>query len=204
MRKSTVVLCFLVAVSVPVLAGNAGLSADAIVSEIEKAQNVERIDQINPDKVSDPLLAELGEAVMDQAIPNQRQHELMDQMMGGEDSPSLQAMHRAMGYTYLASGGAKPWRSGWGIIGPGNRGPWMMGGWNSLGGHLMAASPLVWVLIVVLVVVIVVLASLLATRGGRGMGSRRPSNDLREILSQRYARGDFSRNEYQQMLKDLE
>jgi hypothetical protein len=57
-------------------------------------ENMRVVRQIGPDRARDTLLEELGDALMDDAVPNERQHEFMDQMMGGEGSPSLGAWRR--------------------------------------------------------------------------------------------------------------
>jgi len=76
-----------------------------ILEEIRAKQGLGPDEAIDPRKVSNKELEELGEAVMSVMIPDAQQHELMDQMMGGEGSRSLARMHRRMGYNYLAGGG---------------------------------------------------------------------------------------------------
>jgi hypothetical protein len=107
-------------------------------------QNVQRVEQIDPDRVSDAQLAELGEAVMDVQLPNERQHASMDEMMGGEGSQSLEAMHRSMGYSYLSAGGESGWAHG-----------------------MMSAGPGVWILVVLIASAAVVLSIVLATCSNR-------------------------------------
>ena len=77
-------------------------SIDNILLDIRKKQELNSTDKINPDKVSQVVLEELGDAVMEKMIGNHDRHERMDQMMGGEGSPNLTAMHQRIGYNYLA------------------------------------------------------------------------------------------------------
>lgn len=169
-RNMLLIVVLAVVLVLPVVAQEHGRSIQVILEEIKHAQNVQRVEQIDPDEVSDAQLAELGEAVMDVRVPNERQHAFMDEMMGGEGSKSLEAMHRSMGYSYLSAGGESGWgmmdtgRTGWGMMGP-----WMMSGYRGFGwGHgMMSAGPGVWILVVLLASVVVVLAIVLATRSNR-------------------------------------
>ena len=169
--RNTVLIIALAAIfALPVVAQEHGRSIQAILAEIKQEQSVQRVEQIDPDKVSDVQLAELGEAVMDVQFPNERQHAFMDEMMGGEGSQSLEAMHRSMGYSYLSAGGESGWgmmdtgRTGWGMMGP-----WMMRGYRgfSWSRGVMSAGPGVWILVVLLASAVVVLAIVLATRSNR-------------------------------------
>jgi uncharacterized membrane protein len=112
MRRSVrieIAALVLIVAAVPLAVAQAGTSIKAIVSQIEQQQNVKTIDKVDPNRVSEEMLAQLGDLVMDQLVPNEREHQYMDQMMGGEGSKSLEAMHAAMGYNYLASGGRLSW-----------------------------------------------------------------------------------------------
>jgi|GEM_PF-5214280 len=93
-----------------------------VLSKIRKEQGLKEGETINPDRVSPKLLGELGDTVMDAIIGNKETHEWMDNMMGGEGSPSLESMHEWMGYRYLTG---QPL----GMMGPGY-GRGMMGGGN--------------------------------------------------------------------------
>ena len=73
-----------------------------VLKEIRKELNLDEKARIDPNKVPDQLLEELGEAVMSEQYPNERTHERMDNMMGGEGSESLKSAHRSMGYNYLS------------------------------------------------------------------------------------------------------
>ena len=169
-RNTLLIVGLAMALALPLEAQEHGRSIQAVLSEIKQEQNVQRVEQIDPDKVSDAQLAELGEAVMDVQFPNERQHAYMDEMMGGEGSRSLEAMHRSIGYSYLSGGGDSGWgmmgggRAGWGMMGP-----WMMGGYRGVGWSrgIMSAAPGVWILVVLLGAAVVVLSIVLATRGNR-------------------------------------
>jgi hypothetical protein len=169
-RNTLLIVVLALVLVLPVAAQEHGRSIQAILEEIKQAQNVQRVEQIDPDKVSDTQLAELGEAVMDVQFPNERQHAFMDEMMGGEGSRSLKAMHRYMGYSYLSAGGERGWggmsagRTGWGMMGP-----WMMRGYRGFGrGYgMMSAGPGVWILVALLASAVVVLAIVLVARSNR-------------------------------------
>ena len=107
--------------------GEHGRPLEEVLQEIREKQGLGPDDAINPRKVSDRDLEKLGESVMSIMHPNPEQHELMDQMMGGEGSVSLRRAHIKMGYNYLASqgDGNNSWfgRRGWrGMMGRGGMG----------------------------------------------------------------------------------
>jgi len=77
-------------------------SADDIVKEIMQAQNAAEKEDIDVSKISDEQFEELGDAIMDLMMPDQSQHEYMDQMMGGAGSESLKNMHIAMAKNYIS------------------------------------------------------------------------------------------------------
>ncbi len=79
-----------------------GKPLDVVLQEIRDKQGLGPDEAIDPRTVSDRDLEELGEAVMSIAHPDPRQHEFMDNMMGGEGSRRLARIHRRMGYNYLA------------------------------------------------------------------------------------------------------
>jgi hypothetical protein len=83
-------------------ADNHGKPLEAVLQEIREKQDLEPDESINPRTVSDTDLEELGEAVMSVMHPDPKQHEFMDNMMGGEGSRRLARMHRRIGYNYLA------------------------------------------------------------------------------------------------------
>jgi hypothetical protein len=96
-----------------------GKPLEVVLQEIREKYGIGPNEAINPRKLSDAELEEVGEAVMSIMYPDPRQHEIMDDMMGGEGSRSLARMHRRMGYNYLSG-------NGYWMMGGGRRG--MMGG----------------------------------------------------------------------------
>jgi hypothetical protein len=85
--------------------GQHGKPLDTVFQEIREKQGLEPGEEINPRKVSNGDLEELGEVVMGSMVPDPEQHETMDNMMGGEGSRRLARMHRRMGYNYLRGRG---------------------------------------------------------------------------------------------------
>ena len=68
-------------------------------------------------------------------------------------------------------------------------------------------GPFPWMWIFPLIFLVIVLLFLFRPGGWPmcgGRGTREPEPTAREILDRRYARGEISREEYQQMKKDLE
>jgi hypothetical protein len=108
-------------------------SIETVLQEIRWKYGMRRDEVINPRKVSDADLEELGEAVMNVIFPDPQQHEIMDEMMGGEGSRSLARMHRRMGYNYLSG-------RGYGMMGGmigGGRGSMMRSNNHSYDGRMM-------------------------------------------------------------------
>jgi Spy/CpxP family protein refolding chaperone len=106
----------------------------SVLEDIRREQGVDENAAIDPDRVGERSLERLGEAVMSVMHPDQRQHELMDEMMGGEGSESLSYMHQRMGYRYLAG---LTERGAWGgmMSGPGMMGGYGWGGHGMMGGY---------------------------------------------------------------------
>lgn len=215
-RGGFIVIALLVT-AVP-LAASAASSAEhsrpvsEVIEEIKAAQGVVDQTEVDCQAVSDGQLEELGEAVMQAMAGSSEQHEIMDNMMGGEGSESLRAMHMAMGQRYLgcAQGtfgtmGMTPLRpSGYeGQVGSMMRGlrggdgfmmgnfygPWGMGGIGGIGMLLF------WGLVLVGVVLLVKWLA-----GLPGGNKEKPALD---ILKERYARGEINKEEFEAKKKDL-
>jgi len=189
MRKGLVVLAVLaftisgaVAAFAQSMGGQQGSqSVDQITAQIRSELKLGPNDRIDPSKVPTPLMIKLGDAVMDVMIPNQQQHEYMDQMMGGEGSASLDSMHEWLAYRYL-TGGYTANGSGYGMMGYGMMSGGMMGngngGWGMMGNPNVPYRP--------------------------GASGSTPWQSPEQIAKQRYAQGQITREQYQQILKDLQ
>lgn len=156
MRKILITILFLVFVPFGQAQahGDDKVSMDKALADVFKSQGVEEIKQVDCQKVTDEQFEQLGEVFMDVMHPDAKQHELMDQMMGGEDSQALKKAHIAMGQRYLDCSDSRWWR-GAGMMGL--SGQWgnssMMGGFSPMTGWL--GFGLGWVLMVLFLVLIV-------------------------------------------------
>jgi len=109
-----------------------GRSIADVESEIRNTLGIGPDDTIDPSKVPDQLMVELGEAVMAAHVSDEQTHEWMDDMMGGEGSESLDTAHRWMAYNYLEGGYA----GRYGMMGG------MMGGRGMMGsGYGLMGNP---------------------------------------------------------------
>jgi uncharacterized membrane protein len=189
-------------------------SVDQVIKEIRKELNLKDNDKIDPGKVPDNLLEELGDAVMSKTHPDEREHKWMDDMMGGEGSDSLKAMHRTMGYRYLDgaysgyNGRLNYDRSGFGnyMMWPGS----MMGtrrnnysNWNNrnwffknrwIGGAIMF---IIWIAILGF---IGYLAYFAVTKNTK---LKNQEESALEILKRRYAKGEINKKEFEEKKKDI-
>ena len=187
------------------LEGEHGKPLEDVLQEIRDKQGLGSDEVIDPRKVSDEELEELGEAVMGIMHPDPRQHELMDQMMGGEGSRSLKSAHISMGYNYLAGNTGDPLSGmmGRGMMG-GMMGQGMMGGYRRNPSMFFPFGGLImWVLILIIIGVVVYFI-VRTQRGvsGRNYISSRDETPL-DIAKKRYARGEISREEYETIKKNL-
>jgi putative membrane protein len=84
---------------------------------------------------------------------------------------------------------------GWQGYGYGMMGPGMMGGYG-----IMFIMPILWIVVIGLIVWAVVAA---IRRPGESDGAYGSSAPALEILKRRYARGEISKEEYEEKKKDL-
>lgn len=198
-----------------------GKPLNVILQEIRKKQGLGPDGAIDPRTFSEKDLEELGEAIMSVMHPDSKQHEFMDNMMGGEGSESLAAMHKSMGYNYLAgeegySGGMMGGMMESGIKGC-NRRDSGMTGWGRRGtmmgpgmmsrywGRGFMAFPfsgiIIWVIVLALIGTVVYMIIRIQKKTGTG---NRPVNETPlQIAQKRYARGEISRDEYKNIKQNL-
>lgn len=145
---------------------------NGVLQDIYKTQSIDTQAKVDCSKVTDDQFDKLGDAYMGVMLPNESQHQAMDNMMGGEGSASLRQAHINMGRSFLGcwsnynSGPVyMPMMGGYGkVSGNGSYGnyyaPSGMMGWSSMmGGYYdsfgWATMILVWTLLVLGIIVAV-------------------------------------------------
>lgn len=186
----------------PVLAAG---SVEEMMQDIMMGQGVSEQEQINCKEMNEDEWEKLGDAVMNEMINDDEQHELMDEMMGGEGSESLRAMNINMGQQYLGCGegmgmdGMTSFRSGLSAGRQGSLGMMnMMSGFGGtgmmgLGGGGMLAF---WALVIVVI-------GLFIAWLNRKQNSASSSKTALDILKERYARGEIDKKEFETKKRDL-
>lgn len=178
--------------------GEHDLTLKEAIEKIVKELNLKDKEAINPDKVPDELLEELGEAIMNEMHPDEREHLFMDNMMGGEGSDSLNAMHRAMGYRYL-KGYRYNYRTMWGDFGEG------CGFSFPFRGHMFGWPGGIFMFIFFILIggVVVYLLYLAITKGKVVSTAGEDRESAIELLKKRYASGEIGKEEYDKIKKDI-
>ncbi len=183
---------------------------DSVLNTIRTTQNVISDKDIDVSKVDDLTLEKLGDAVMSLYVPDKATHEYMDSMMGGEGSISLRNIHIAIGANYIAYLKGErafpfmgpgmmfsPFRGRKNIFGGWPMGwmhwnyPWMGFGNYGLGGWFM--------MILLFVAIIVIIYLLVRDKNIRFSSGKTPL----DILKERYAKGEISKEEFDRIKKDL-
>lgn len=136
--------------------GDNKISIDEALEGVFKSQGVAEIKQIDCQKVTDEQFEQMGETFMDAMHPDAKQHELMDQMMGGESSQTLKTAHVVMGRRYFGCSDSRWGNNGVGMMGWG--GQWgnksMMGGYSPIAGWFGLGFG--WVLMILFLILVVV------------------------------------------------
>lgn len=184
------------------------------INEIQETQQVDSLQKIDCDKVTDEQLEELGEASMGIMHPDSKQHELMDKMMGGEGSESLKAAHIMMGSKYLGCS------AGMGMMGGKNSNMSMMSHWgndkfesgkgcmmgNSIKGkHWGSSSSRThhsWIFYIIKFIILglFIVGIILLTRFFMHKGKEESSL---QTLKKRYAKGEINKKEFEAIKKDI-
>ena len=187
-------------------------SIDNILSDIRGEQGVKGADKINPDKVNSQLLEKLGDAVMEEMTGNHDRHEQMDQMMGGEGSANLTVMYQRIGYNYHA-GNINGYQDMMKYIGTMNQFPakttdnykggftMMWNGGYGMMGNFGWIGYIIGIIILIIIGLAVVYAIKLFLKNN---DIKQDSESPIDILKKRYARGEISKKDYEQMKKDIE
>lgn len=177
-------------------------SVNTILDSIRQSQKIDKNSDIDCGKIANEQFEELGDAVMNVMHPDEDQHRLMDQMMGGEGSESLEAMHIAMGRKYLGCWSGD-FQNVYGMMG----GAGMMNGniFNGSGmmgnfGYMMGSGWLTMVLFwIVLIASIVLFLKWIANKDKPAIKEK----SALDILKERYARGEIDKNEFEEKKKGL-
>ncbi len=160
--------------------------------------------------LNDSQLGQVGDYLMEQMHPGPA-HEYVDQMMGGEGSPALEQAHIQMAraiycgeanttLSYGAMVGMMPalYRFGGAGFGGGMMGSGMMGyGYMGYGGWWWVLGLLFWLLAFAALVLIVMWLYKQVFRGGGGASAS-------ELLRRRYASGELTKKQFDEMRKDIE
>ena len=175
---------------------NHNVAIEKVLEELRLAQNIDSNEAIALDKVSEEQLARLGEAVIFLMYPDPREHKYWDNVMGGEGSENLQEMHKWMGYRYIKSGFNLDenkdmlgfWLHGDGTVvgNGGNIRSRMKSDYHAAYGEII-------VLLALMILTIVI--SLYNSLKNRILPL--------EILKHRLARGEISREEYENLKQDI-
>jgi len=176
--------------------------------------------KISCSELTDDQLEEIGDYAMEQMHPGDA-HELMDQMMGGEGSEQLRQAHIAMAgrwYCGDTSGtrygmmGAFDGASYGGMMDGFNG---MMGGTMNMmgGGMMMGGYPYGYAyswsgmiggfLLMVLFWGLVIWFIFWLIKSGSKQESRQESGSAMDILKKRYAKGEISKKQFDEMKKEL-
>jgi len=153
---------------------------------------------ISCDKLTDEQLESIGDYYMEQMHPGEA-HEIMDNMMGGEGSESLKQVHINMAKRLYCNEDVG------GIMGGGIMN--MMMGNNMMGSGMMGNYPtyygynsfwnILWLILLIGAIVLIVWLIYKLTK------KREESETPISILQKRYAKGEVSKKQFEEMKKVL-
>ena len=178
-------------------------SIDTILAEIRLEQNITSSAPIDISKVTSAKLEELGDSVMEKVIGNTAVHDRMDIALGGDGSTSLANVHLRVGYDYLAGipitmmtfMGAGAMMGGYGYYAQNNN----LTGFNGMMGNY----GWIWVIVGLLgVIVLIAVGVNLVSHSSKRHNIVSDTNAL-NILKERYARGEITREEYTKMSDEI-
>lgn len=160
--------------------------------------------KIDCDKLSDEQLDMIGDYYMEQMHPGEA-HEMMDKMMGGEGSDSLKQMHIQMArrlYCNEDVGGMMGSGIMNMIMGPGGMN---MMGTNMMGSSMGSGSWWLWGIVGMLfwIVLLVALVLLIIWLYKNITGKATKNDSALEILKKRFAKGDITKKEFDELKKEV-
>jgi len=160
---------------------------------------------ISCDKLTDEQLEAIGDYYMEQMHPGEA-HELMDEMMGGEDSESLKQMHIQMAeklYCNEETSGMMGMMMGGNMMDSGGMMNMMESGMmgSSMGSSFwwlwMIVGALFWIAVFVALILLIVWLYKKIT------GQTTNGSSALEILKKRFAKGEISKKEFESMKKEI-
>ena len=162
--------------------------------------------KISCDKLNDEQLEGIGEYIMESMHPGEL-HEAMDERMGGEGSENLRLVHVNMAkMMYCGENDAMPANmmnmmmnrgaGGFGMMGNFESGYGMMG--NYFGGLFYGWRMMIfWILVIIIVIWLIIWG--LKNSNNFSIGS---GNSL-DIIKRRYAKGEITKKQFEEMKKEL-
>lgn len=191
-------------------------SPDVILSEIMVEQGIKDATQIDPNKVNQETLEALGDSVMEKMIANSAMHEQMDIKLGGDGSESLRAFHINLAVNYLTdypngmmnlmSGGMmtnsySSTNSGWYGNGMMNNNSYANSGWNGYGMMNSFVSAVVTIGIIAIFLILIIGVIIFAVIRSKKIPIAQEKS--LEILGIRYAQGEITKEEFNNMTKNI-
>lgn len=177
------------------------LSAGLILAQSnEFAEAKKLIDAKTPcSKLSEPQFEMIGDYLMEQMHPG-KAHETMDEMMGGEGSESLKQMHMAIAKRVYCNDVNSAINTGFGGMMGLGYGRMMRGEYQSnynygmmhpYGNYYSAFGAIIWLVAIILVGMLVYWVI------------RSYTNDPLRTLKQRYANGEITKKEFEEIKKSI-